>query len=121
MVPAIVVGGGIHFFPYSPRWLVLRGRHEDSLLSLAKLRRLSENDHRVQAEWKGIIAEVKFQNEMEAQEHPNTGPFMLEIKAWIDLFKAKLWRRTIVAVMIPFFQQVRHASISLTNQDLRKP
>lgn len=106
MIPAIFVGGGIRFFPYSPRWLVLRGRHEESLRSLAKLRRLPEDDYRVQTEWKGIIAEVKFQNEMEAREHPNTGPVMLEIKGWIDLFKPKLWRRTIVAVGIPFFQQV---------------
>ncbi|KAK4501233.1 hypothetical protein PRZ48_007040 [Zasmidium cellare] len=90
IVPALCVGLGIHFFPFSPRWLCMRDRSEDSLQSLSRLRRLPIDDHRVQLEWRGIIAE--------------TG-FSLEISEWIALFKPKYWRRTMIAMAIPFFQQ----------------
>ncbi|OQV05166.1 hypothetical protein CLAIMM_09950 [Cladophialophora immunda] len=105
MAPALAVGLGIHFFPFSPRWLAMRGRNDDSLKALAKLRRLPQDDHRVQTEWKGILVDVRFQEEMLKREHPNTGPLMLEIKQWIQLFKPKYIKRTLVAIGIPFFQQ----------------
>ena len=40
MLPATLLGVCIHIFPYSPRWLVMVDRHDDSLRSLSKLRRL---------------------------------------------------------------------------------
>lgn len=84
----------------------MRARNDESLQSLAKLRRLPADDERVQEEWKGILADVRFQREVLEKEHPNTTPFMLEIKQWVDLFRPKYFKRTIVAVAIPFFQQV---------------
>ncbi|KAI9759747.1 MAG: hypothetical protein M4579_002132 [Chaenotheca gracillima] len=105
IVPALGVGIGIHFFPYSPRWLALKGRRKECLESLSILRRLPMDDHRVQQEWKGILMEVHFQAEMDAREHPNAGAFMLEIYSWLDLFKPKYIKRTIVALGLPFFQQ----------------
>jgi len=61
MITATALGTGIHFFPYSPRWLALVDRRsEDCLKSLAKLRGLPENDDRVQAEFHGVMAEVNF-------------------------------------------------------------
>jgi MFS family permease len=105
MIPALMVGGGIHFFPFSPRWLAMRDRYEDSLASLAKLRRLPTSDFQVQAEWKGILAEVQTQREIIRREHPNAGAFKAEMLQWIDLFKPKYLRRTMIAIAIPFFQQ----------------
>jgi MFS family permease len=105
MVPAVGLGAAIHFFPYSPRWLVMRNRHEESLQSLSKLRRLPASDTRVQLEWKGIIAEVEFQNEMTKRMHPGSKGFALELKGWADLFRQKYIRRSAVAIAIPFFQQ----------------
>ncbi|RMZ31207.1 hypothetical protein D0859_04696 [Hortaea werneckii] len=64
MVSAGVIGTLIHFFPYSPRWLVLVERDEDAVESLAKLRRLPATDGRVVTEWRGILAEVQFQKIM---------------------------------------------------------
>ncbi|KAJ5337827.1 hypothetical protein N7452_004555 [Penicillium brevicompactum] len=105
MIPALVVGFGIHLFPFSPRWLALRDRKEDSLASLAKLRRLPPSDETVLLEWRGILTEVRFQKEIMHNQYPNTGPAMLEIKGWIDLFRPRYLRRTAVAIAIPFFQQ----------------
>ncbi|KAJ9144539.1 MFS monosaccharide transporter [Pleurostoma richardsiae] len=107
MIPALMVGLGIHFFPYSPRWLAMRGRDFDSLSSLMKLRRVPASDSRVQAEWKSILVEVRFQHEMLAREHDGRSPdsIVVELAQWVDLFKPKYIKRTAVALGIPFFQQ----------------
>lgn len=106
MAPAIMVGLGIQFFPFSPRWLAMRHRDEDSLKSLQKLRRLPENDSRVQTEWKGILSEVEFQERVLERQHGlNRNIVILELKQWADLFRPKYLRRTAVALAIPFFQQ----------------
>ncbi|CAG7924833.1 unnamed protein product [Penicillium olsonii] len=105
MVPALVVGIGIHLFPFSPRWLALRDRKTESLISLAQLRRLPPSDETVQLEWRGILTEVRFQREIMHNQYPDTGPAMLELKGWIDLFRPRYLRRTAVAIAIPFFQQ----------------
>jgi MFS family permease len=38
LIPAIVLCVGAFFLPYSPRWLMLRGREEECLMTLANLR-----------------------------------------------------------------------------------
>lgn len=106
MAPALMVGIGIQFFPYSPRWLAMRHRDEDSLRSLERLRRLPGTDERVQLEWKGILREVELQELVLHREHSADTNFVaLEFKQWGDLFKPSCIRRTIVALAIPFFQQ----------------
>ncbi|CAI7636566.1 unnamed protein product [Penicillium manginii] len=105
ILPALMVGSGIHFFPFSPRWLALADRNEESLECLAKLRRLPTTDGTVQLEWRGILAEDRFQKQILAKEHSNTGVVMMEIKQWLDLFRPRYIRRTFVAMAIPFFQQ----------------
>ncbi|OJJ37964.1 hypothetical protein ASPWEDRAFT_153987 [Aspergillus wentii DTO 134E9] len=103
--PALMVGCGIHFFPFSPRWLAMRGRNEESLSALAELRKRPEDDNHVQLEWKGILSEVRFQKELVDREYPNSHPFMVELKQWGSLFQPKYFRRTLIALAIPFFQQ----------------
>lgn len=102
---AFIIGAGIHIFPYSPRWLGLVGRDDDALNSLAKLRGLPTSDERVQTEYRGIIAEVQFQKIVLERQHPGKSGRRLEISTWLDLFKKKHWRRTIVGVGVAFFQQ----------------
>lgn len=75
-------------------------------MSLAQLRRLPPTDETVQSEWRGILTEVRFQREIMHNQYPNTGPAMLELKGWMDLFRPRYLRRTAVAIAIPFFQQV---------------
>ncbi|KAJ5990228.1 hypothetical protein N7522_010435 [Penicillium canescens] len=105
MIPALIVGGGIHLFPFSPRWLALRDRKEEGLVSLAQLRQLPSSDETVQLEWRGILTEVRFQRQVMHSDYPNTGSAMMELKGWIDLFRPRYLRRTAVAIAIPFFQQ----------------
>lgn len=105
MVSATILGVGIHFFPYSPRWLALVKRDDDCLQSLCKLRRLPSDDSRVQTEYRGILAEVEFQNALQERLHPGARGFKLEMLQWLDLFSSKLWRRVVVGVGVCFFQQ----------------
>ena len=106
MVPALSVGLGIHLFPFSPRWLAMRERNDESLKSLCRLRNVPEDDARVQMEWKGIIAEVRLEREVLRRRHGKPGAVALELKIWYDLF-TRYRSRTIVAMGIMFFQQVR--------------
>ncbi|PLB48585.1 MFS monosaccharide transporter [Aspergillus steynii IBT 23096] len=105
--PALVVGCAIHFFPFSPRWLAMRDRNEDSLMSLARLRQRPGHDEQVQHEWKGILSEVRFQREILLLEYPDytSRPLIAGIRQWIGLFRPKYFRRTLIALAIPFFQQ----------------
>lgn len=105
MLSATILGVGIHFFPYSPRWLALVDRPEDCLGSLCKLRRLPPDDSRIQTEYRGILAEVEFQNALQERLHPGVRGAKLELLQWLDLFSHKLWRRVVVGVGVAFFQQ----------------
>lgn len=111
ILPAIILGVGIFFLPFSPRWLASKGRDVESLAALAKLRQLPESDSRVRTEWVQIRAEVAFQQQVQAIRHPQLqdgskkSSFKLEVAAWLDCLKPGCWRRTMVGVGLMFFQQ----------------
>lgn len=94
----------------------MRGRDEDSLGCLVKLRRRSPQDEKVQLEWKGILSEVRFQQALLGRDYPDHArhPLLVGNKQWVDLFRPKLLRRTLVALAIPFFQQVCGPLIAMT-------
>lgn len=105
MVSATILGAGIHLFPYSPRWLVMADRHEDSLKVLSTLRRLPADNPLVQAEWRSIINEIAFQRDISRRDHPGAAGLKLELLQWGDVLKGKTLKRTIVACGICFFTQ----------------
>ncbi|KAF4944953.1 hypothetical protein FSARC_14542 [Fusarium sarcochroum] len=122
MVSATLLGAGIHLFPYSPRWLVMADRHQDSLKVLSKLRKLPAEDPKVQAEWHSIINEISFQRTVSSREHPGASGLKLELLLWGDVLSKKTLKRTIVACGICFFTQfsginafVYYAPILFTN------
>jgi len=93
ILPGLVLGVGINFLPFSPRWLVSKGRDREALNSLAKLRMLPPTDTRVQLEWYDIRAEVALHKEISAERHPTlqdrsrSSSFKLELAAWADCCK----------------------------------
>ncbi|KAM0362790.1 hypothetical protein ACHAPK_011507 [Fusarium culmorum] len=82
MVCSTILGIGIHFFPYSPRWLALVDRSDDALTNLERLRRLPRTDPRVQQEHAGICNEVTIQKRMQEKRHPGVTGLKLEILCW---------------------------------------
>ncbi|KAJ4259549.1 hypothetical protein NW762_007478 [Fusarium torreyae] len=112
--PGLLLGFGAIFLPFSPRWLASKGREQEALENLVKIRQVPEADARVQREWIEIIAEARFQNGVLAERHPVlTAPenksfsnsFKLEIVSWTDCLKPGCWRRTFVGAGLMFFQQ----------------
>ncbi|KAG5437318.1 hypothetical protein PCANB_000747 [Pneumocystis canis] len=111
IVPGLILGIGIFFLPFSPRWLAFKGRDKECLRTLSKLRRLPEFDPIIQKEWLDILTEAKFQQQTIEIRHPKLKDnrlftmIKLEIVSWFDLFKQGCWRRTTVGIGIMFFQQ----------------
>ncbi|RAH63510.1 putative galactose transporter [Aspergillus piperis CBS 112811] len=54
LLPAIILCIGSWFLPYSPRWLMLVGREEESLTVLARLRNQDTNSPEVQYEYRTL-------------------------------------------------------------------
>lgn len=110
MIPGVVLGVGMLFLPFSPRWLVSKGRGGEAGASLSRLRRLHLTDTRVQQEWLDIRTEVAFHKEINAGRHPTlqdgstSSRIRLEIASWTDCFKRGCWRRTHVGMGLMFFQ-----------------
>lgn len=112
IIPGVILGLGAIFLPFSPRWLASKGREEEALHNLAKLRRLPDTDNQVRMEWLTILAEARFQHGAVQERHPSlanspsaTAKAKLEILGWIDCFKGGCWRRTMVGAGLMFFQQ----------------
>lgn len=110
MIPSTVLGLGILFLPFSPRWLASKGRDSEALQSLAKLRQLPATDQRVEQEWFDIRAEVAFHRQTNAMRHPTLqsesklNSVKLELVSWMDCFRRGCWRRTHVGIGLMFFQ-----------------
>jgi MFS family permease len=112
MIPGFILAAGVYILPFSPRWLASKGRDDEALESLARLRSLPTSDRRIRQELLDIQAEVRFHQEMNQEKHPNLqgggkmNAFLQELSSWADCFKQGCWRRTHIGVGLGFFQQV---------------
>ncbi|KAF2758238.1 putative MFS monosaccharide transporter [Pseudovirgaria hyperparasitica] len=113
ILPGVVLGIGILWLPFSPRWLAMKGRDQEALKSLGTLRQQPESDSRVIQEWYDIRAEATFQKEVSLEHHPllhatesKTNSIKLEMASFADCFKRGCWRRTMVGMGLMFFQQL---------------
>ena len=128
MIPGFLLGVGVLWLPFSPRWLVAKGRNAEALKSLVRIRGLPAEDKRVQAEYFDIKAEARLQQVTlrerhsscfcEGEKKPSTTGrrLKLELLSWGDLFSKGCWKRTQAAAGMMFFQQVciRHAIFAVT-------
>ncbi|KKA22133.1 Uncharacterized protein T310_3817 [Rasamsonia emersonii CBS 393.64] len=112
MVPAIFLGVGIPWLPYSPRWLASKGRDDEALQVLSKVRKLPESDERVIQEWIEIRSEVAFRNELNKERHPTlfqdsslSSRIKRHLVGYTDCFRPGCWKRTHIGIGLMFFQQ----------------
>ena len=92
LIPAIVLCGGAFFLPYSPRWLMLRGREEECLMTLANLRDAELESLLIQSEYMALQAEQLVQ---EDEKHERYGPGKSEFYYAIRDYKRLLTTKTL--------------------------
>nr|GAT54428.1 hexose transport-related protein [Mycena chlorophos] len=112
-VPALALALLSFTLPYTPRWLIRKGRNDEALRTLAWLRRMPEDSEIIQLEYTEIQAEALFEAETTAEKFPNlTGKdawteFKLQFAQFGQLFTTiHMFRRTAIACLTQFFQQM---------------
>ncbi|KAH9168822.1 general substrate transporter [Lactarius sanguifluus] len=107
LVPGILLGLGVFALPDSPRLLVLHGKREAALASLAKLRLRSLAEARTDPLVQIELMEMEAEAVMLQRSTPiNDGRFMRnEALAWARLFDRRYIDRTLIGIMVMFFQQ----------------
>ncbi|PGH23223.1 hypothetical protein AJ80_02639 [Polytolypa hystricis UAMH7299] len=110
LAPAVVLGAGILFMPFSPRWLVHHDREEEARDVLASLRGLDRDHPLIELEFLEIKAQSLFEKRVEKERFPhlertNTWSYVkLEAAGLASLFKT--W---------PMFRRVMIATVKLTS------
>lgn len=100
---ALILGIGLLFLPDSPRYFVKKGRIEDAISSLCRLRGQPRNSEYIEAELAEIVANEEYERSM----IPSAGWF----SSWYSCFKGGLWdqksnlRRTILGTSLQMMQQ----------------
>jgi len=112
LVPAVILGIGILFMPFSPRWLVNQGRDEEALTVLSNARRLPKDSDLVQIEFLEIKAQYLFEKEINEAKFPQyqdgswVSNFKLGVFDYMSLITTRtLFYRTAIGTLTMFFQQ----------------
>ncbi|KAH7915668.1 general substrate transporter [Hygrophoropsis aurantiaca] len=112
LVPAIILGAGILFMPFSPRWLVNQGRDDEALAVLSKARRAPPESDLVQIEFLEIRAQYIFEKETNAIKFPQyqdgsrSSAFKQGVYDYLSLLSSRtLLYRVAVGSLTMFFQQ----------------
>jgi len=113
ILPAVVLAAGmLLFMPQSPRHLMNKGREEECLNTLARLRDKPVDDLGVRVEYLEIKALKEFEFLAAAKRYPNyqdgsfKSNFMIGFYDYASLITNKsLFKRTMVACLVMTFQQ----------------
>lgn len=95
------------YMPFSPRWLMEKGRDEEALQTVSRLRRKPINEPSVQFEYLEIKAEVMFmiKNQI-VQDAASFGNFRQLFKQYIALVATwPKFRRLAIGCLVMFYQQ----------------
>ncbi|KAI9721899.1 MAG: hypothetical protein M1828_004994 [Chrysothrix sp. TS-e1954] len=112
LLPGILLGVGILFMPFSPRWLVHHGREAEARRVLSSLRNLPQDHELIELEFLEIKAQSMFEKRSIAKKWPHLveltpmNTFKLQFVAIGSLFATTaMFKRVIVATVTMFFQQ----------------
>ncbi|BFZ65070.1 hypothetical protein YB2330_006233 [Saitoella coloradoensis] len=112
LAPALVLGVGMIFMPFSPRWLMNQGREEEALQVLCRVRGLPPTHELIRIEFLEVKAQSMFEKETQREMFPNLqgggwiSNLKLEMHGYLSLITTRsLFRRVAVACLIMFFQQ----------------
>lgn len=93
-VPAIILGFGTMFLPFSPRWLLQQGREQEALHVLARLHGNGDRNHPyVIEEYHEICEQIALEK-------------AIQIHSYAELLRGTIRRRVFLGVLIQIFQQL---------------
>jgi MFS family permease len=111
-VPAAILAIGIWWLPFSPRWLIKKGRDEEGLKTLSYLRKLPQDHELVQVEFLEIKAEALFERRSFAKNFPNlsakeqSSVLVKEVAQYYQIVRTwDNFKRVSTAWLVMFFQQ----------------
>lgn len=106
IVPALVLGIGMIFFPESPRFYLMRGKEDKGLAALARLRRVHPDTNSLRDEYLAIKAEVLFDESMTRERFPGKKGLRLFTAQHVALISTRpAFKRLAIGCCIMFFQQ----------------
>ena len=106
IVPAIVLGIGMLFYPESPRFFLMRHQEDKALKALAQLRRVHPDTDSLRGEYLAIKAEVLFDESITRDRFPGQSGVRLYLSQhWALVSTWPAFRRLAIGSCIMFFQQ----------------
>lgn len=79
ILPAVILGVGMLFFPDSPRWLLMKERDDESITALSKLRRQPRDSSVLLNEYLEIKASIMLENSFARENFPNLSGYRLHM------------------------------------------
>ncbi|CAG8898931.1 unnamed protein product [Penicillium egyptiacum] len=104
IVPAVILGIGMLFFPDSPRWLLMKERDDDSLHALSRLRRQDRDSPILLNEYLEIKASIMLENSFARDNFPNLSGYKLHVAQSFFTTWSR-FRRLAIGCIVMFFQQ----------------
>jgi MFS family permease len=106
IVPALILGVGMIFFPESPRFMLMKHRDDKALACLSKLRRMHIDNAAIRNEYLAIKAEVLFEEDYNQTHYPGKSGFSLATAQYAALVSTwPAFRRLAIGCLTMFFQQ----------------
>jgi|TARA_R110002003_G_scaffold93_3_gene7149 MFS family permease len=112
LAPAVLLGVGMIFMPFSPRWLVHHNRETDAHRVLARLRGLPQDHELIELEFAEIKAQSLFEKKSLRENFPHLQDMSvlstakLQFVAIGSLFTTRgMFKRVVIATLTMFFQQ----------------
>ena len=112
--PALLLGVGLFFMPFSPRWLVEVGRDEEAQQVLSMLRGGPADSPFVKLEYLEIKAEVEIVKQIRAAKAANKTSTLAKLtQPYAELVSTKAnFHRLAIGCLVMFYQQFIGCNVS---------